>query len=202
VGIKPVDRKWLSAFVRLEGKFERTGLELAFNVQMLVLSAGLVAILMYFAVTEYRQSGWTGGVSFLLGIGLVFLALAYFGASRIGLKYVFGHGTVRAFNTWGRLMWSDDLAGLIDVTFFSTRGVNVMRLVWPDRKRSLFLFSSLSDALDTSVERSKKPTARSDNEAPKDDLGPSWICPACHEETPCNMDQCWKCLAHRPPKGK
>jgi hypothetical protein len=100
VGIKPVDWKWLSAFVRLEGKFERTGLELALNVQMLVLCTGLAAILMYFAVTEYRQTGWTDGVSFLLGICLVFLALAHFGARRIGLKYVFGHGTGRPFNTF------------------------------------------------------------------------------------------------------
>jgi hypothetical protein len=156
VGIKPVDRKWLSAFVRLEGKFERTGLELAPNVQMLVLSAGLVAILMYFVVMGYRQSGWTGGVAFLLGIALVFLALAYLCASRVGLKYVFGHGTVSVFNTWGRLLWSDDLTDLKDVTFASGRGVRVMRLVWPDRKRSLFLFDSLSHALDAPIEGSKQ----------------------------------------------
>jgi hypothetical protein len=202
VGIKPVDRKWLSGFVRLEGEFERTGLELALNVQMLVLSAGLVATSMYFAVTKYRQSGWTGVVSFLLANSLVFLALAYFGASRIGLKYVFGHGTVSVFNTWGRLLWSGDLTDLTDVTFASVRGGRLMRLLWPNRKRSLFLFDSLSDALDAAVEGSKKPMEKSDNGALEDDLGESWICPACHEETPGNMDQCWKCLARRPPKGK
>ncbi len=46
-----------------------------------------------------------------------------------------------------------------------------MRLVWPDRKRSLFLFDSLSDALDAAVEESKKSMEKSDNEALEDGFG-------------------------------
>jgi hypothetical protein len=36
---------------------------------------------------------------------------------------------------------------------------------------------------------------------PKEDSGPSWVCPQCHEENPSNLNECWKCLAMRPDAG-
>jgi hypothetical protein len=35
------------------------------------------------------------------------------------------------------------------------------------------------------------------NEA-AEDSGPAWVCSKCHEESPGNFDECWKCLAKRP----
>ena len=198
LGIKPVDRRWVAALGQLNGKFERTGSDLAFYVYMLVMLAGVISMLVRFAIMEYRQSGWANGALFLMAICVLFLCLAYLLISRLGLKYVFNQGTVSAFNTWGQLMWSEDLTGIKGVTFFSGRGTTTMTLYWPDRKRSLDLIRSLKDALDASIESSKQALETSRSHQVKEDDGPSWICPGCHEENPGNFDECWKCPADRP----
>ena len=58
-------------------------------------------------------------------------------------------------------MWSEDLTGLKDVTFFSSRGQTAMTLFWPGRKRRLVLFDSLKGAVDAAIELDKSLTERS-----------------------------------------
>jgi hypothetical protein len=83
---------------------------------------------------------------FSLGV----LSFLYFLASRVNLRYVVGGGTVSAYNSWGRLLWSEDRTGLKYVTFISGRGGTSMTLFWADRKRAMVLFESLKTAIDAS----------------------------------------------------
>lgn len=155
VGFTPVDRQWMAALVRLEGTFERGVSDLAIYVALLIFIAVFTLGLGGFAIKEYRLLGWTPTATFFTCLCLVFLCLSYMLASRVGLRYVFALGTINAFNTWGQLMWSEDLRGVTSLACFSGRGMTSMMLRWSDRKRSLELFNSLRDALDASVESSK-----------------------------------------------
>jgi len=139
----------------------RTGSELGFFVAVLVFASGFVLTLAGFGITEYFRSGWSAGVKFFLAFGFCWSCLLAFLIIRVGLRYVFGAGRVSAYNTWGRLMWSEDLTGLKDVTFFSSRGQTAMTLFWPGRKRRLVLFDSLKGAVDAAIELDKSLTERS-----------------------------------------
>lgn len=50
-------------------------------------------------------------------------------------------------------------------------------------------------------------SSRTSDSAPPADNSPTssgssaeWSCPSCHEKNPSNFDECWKCLADRPPE--
>jgi hypothetical protein len=193
-GIKPVGRRWIEAFSALNGAFERTGWELTSYVATLVFVAAFIVMSASFGIREYRNSGWSFGMElgFVYCLGMSCL-LAYL-ISRASLRYVFRSGTIHAYNTWGRMLWSEDLTGLKDVSFFSGQGGTAMTLFWADRKRRMVLFNSLRRAMDVSLES----VERSEAEPPaiKGDTG-SWICPHCHEENPENFNECWKCLRMR-----
>jgi hypothetical protein len=151
-GIKPVGRKWIEAFGALNGSFERTAWELSFYVASLVFIAAFVAMSATFAVREYRHSGW----SFAAELGFLYCfamsCLLVYAVSRAGLRYVFAGATVSAYNTWGRKLWSEDLTGLNDASFFTARGSTTMTLFWAQRKRSMVFFNSLRNAMDVSLE--------------------------------------------------
>jgi hypothetical protein len=200
-GIKPVDRRWAAALSHLEGSFERTGPELAIYVMGIVTVAGVASILGVMAVRQYWQRGWTDGTTFFSIYAVCMLGLLYLLISRVNLRYVFGGGTLSAYNTWGRLLWSEDLTGLEYVTFFTWRGNTSMTLMWPRRKRSLMLFDSMRDAVNISLEATKKLAEGQKAAEIKEVGGPLWICPNCHEENPGNFEECWKCLKFRPPRN-
>jgi len=151
-GIKPVGRKWIEALSALNGSFERTAWELSFYVASLVFIAAFVAMSATFAVREYRHSGW----SFAAELGFLYCfamsCLLVYAVSRAGLRYVFAGATVSAYNTWGRKLWSEDLTGLKDASFFTARGSTTMTLFWAQRKRSMVFFNSLRNAMDVSLE--------------------------------------------------
>jgi hypothetical protein len=202
LGINPVDRKWISALTALNGTYERTGWELSFYVATLVFIVALIMLLAAFGIREYRHSGWTFGAQFVSVYCLGMSCLLVYLVSRAGLRYVFGASKVSAYNTWGRLLWSEDLAGLKGVTFFSFRGSTTMTIYWPDRKRGFVLFNSLKSAVDASVgPPSQSPAAQGDKTI-EDDAGPSWTCPHCHEENPGNFEECWKCQRNRPAQWR
>ena len=200
-GFKPVGRKWIDAFSALNGPFERTAWELSFYVASLVLIAAFIAVSAALAVREYRHSGWSfaAELGFLYCFGMSCL-LVYL-VSRAGLRYRFSAGTVSAYNTWGRKLWSEDLTGLKDVSFFTARGSTTMTLFWADRKRRMMLFNSLRNAMNVSLESAEQLEAQDKAEI-KDDVGPPWTCPHCHEENPGNFEECWKCQKFRPAKAK
>jgi hypothetical protein len=150
LGLKPADPKWVSALVGIKGTFERTGAELAINVAVLVWFAGVLVILTGLGIKQYRHWGWTLGTAMFSLYGLCMLCLLYFLVSRANQRYVFGDGTVSAYNSWGQLMWSEDLTGLKYVTSFSARGGTAITLFWPERKRALTLFKSLESAINAS----------------------------------------------------
>ena len=154
-GLSPGDQRWVAALSRLHGTFERGLFDLSLNVALLVFNAGTVVASGGVAFKEYRQSGWTQASLIVSGFCVVFICLSYFLLSRLRLRYVFGNGTVSAFNTWGQLMWSENLTGLAGGFCFSGRGMTSMTLRWPDRKRSLVMIDSLRDALNASVEAQK-----------------------------------------------
>jgi hypothetical protein len=77
-----------------------------------------------------------------------------------------------------------------------------MTLRWPDRKRSLLLIDSLRDALNASVETSKKSPETSESPPVLSDAGPSWICAHCHKDNPGNFEECWKCQQLRRREEK
>jgi hypothetical protein len=200
LGFSPGDSQWLAAIARLDGQFERRGSEIASVVMALVVIIGAAFVFTGLAIKQYWRLGWSSAVEFPAFLGLAFVCLSYLLASRVGLRYVFSRGSVSAFNSWGRLMWSENLTGLVGVSCFTGRGTTTLRLRWADRKRSLELVSSLRDALNASVDSSRQKIEGSGSQEAKDDSGPSRICPACHEENPGNFDECWKCLADRPGK--
>jgi hypothetical protein len=194
LGIKPVGRKWIEAFSALNGSFERTGWELSSYVATLVFIAAFVAVSASFGIREYRHSGGGFGVAlgFIYCLGMS--CLLVYSVSRASLRYLFSAGTVSAYNTWGRKLWSEDLTGLKDVSFFTARGSTTMTLFWADRKRRMVLFDSLRRVMDVSlVERSEAPSTS----GIEDDAGPSWTCPQCHEDNPGNFEECWKCQRMR-----
>jgi len=141
----------LAALVRLEGQFERSVSELTVAVMGLIFTAAIVFLFAALVSREHHLLGWTPTAKFFACSCLVLTCLSYFLASRVGVRYVFLGGTLSAFNTWGQLMWSEDLSGLAGVSFFSGRGRASMRLRWPDRKRGLHLFKSLGEALNGST---------------------------------------------------
>jgi hypothetical protein len=147
-GLKPADPKWVAALMSLHGTFERTRSELIIYVAVLVWVAGILAGLGTLAVKQYRHWGWTPGTTIFSIYAFIMLCLLYYLVIRANLRYVFGAGTVTAYNTWGQLLWSEDLAGLKYVTFFSGRGGTGMTLFWADRKRGMALFNSLKSAID------------------------------------------------------
>lgn len=167
LGIKPVGQKWIVAFTTLNGSFERTGWELSYYVATLVFMAAFIAMPASFGIAEYRHSGLSFGVELAFAYCLGMSCLLVYLVSRAGLRYTFSAGTVSAYNTWGRKLWSEDLTGLKDVSFFTARGSTTMTLFWADRKRRMMLFNSLRSAMDASlVERSEA----QNNSKTKDDV--------------------------------
>ena len=152
LGVKPVGRQWIEAFSALNGSFERTGWELSFYVATMVVVAALITIFASLGIGEYRHSGWSPGVEFAFAYCLGMSCLLVYLVSRAGLRYRFSAGTVSAYNTWGRMLWSEDLTGLKDVSFFTARGSTTMTLFWAQRKRSMVFFNSLRNAMDVSLE--------------------------------------------------
>jgi hypothetical protein len=195
-GIKPVGRKWITAFSSLNGSFERTGWELSFYVATLVFIAAIITLFASFGVREYRHTGWSASMEFALIYCLAMSCLLVYLVSRSGLRYVFTAGTISAYNTWAQKLWSEDLTGLKDVSFFTARGSTTITLFWAERKRRMVLFDSLRRAMDTSLETVEGPVAENKPDI-KDDAVPSWICPHCHEVNPGNFEECWKCRRNR-----
>jgi hypothetical protein len=201
LGVKPVGRQWIEAFSALNGSFERTGWELSFHVATLVFITAIIAMSASFGIREYRHSGWNFGVELGLIYCLGMSCLLVYLVSRAGLRYLFSAGTVSAHNTWGRMLWSEDLTGLKDVSFFTARGTTTMTLFWAERKRRMVLFESLRRVMDASLESAERSEAQ-DRAEIKDQPEPSWICPNCHEENPGNFEECWKCQRNRPIEMK
>jgi hypothetical protein len=171
-GLKPVGRKWIEAFSALSGSFERTAWELSFYVASLVLIAAFAAISAAFAVREYRHSGWSLGAELGFLYCFAMSCLLVYTVSRAGLRYVFSAATVSAYNTWGRMLWSEDLTGLKDVSFFTARGSTSMTLFWAERKRRMVFFNSLRNAMDASLESAERSRAQNQAEI-NDDAGQS-----------------------------
>jgi hypothetical protein len=206
-GSNASERRWLSSLADLNGRFEKSGSELAIYIAALVVTVGLVFVLAAFTIKEYLRSGRTSGAELFAVYGLEFLCLSVFMVSRVGVHYKFSGGTVSAFNTWGRLMGSENLTGLVGSSVISGRGTTVMRLRWSDRRRSLVLFDSLRDALEAATESADPAPERLHDEggtsgaSSEDGAGPFWVCPECHEQNPGNFDECWKCLRDRAREG-
>jgi hypothetical protein len=200
-GIKPVGRTWITAFSSLNGSFERTGWELSFYVATLVFIAAIITLFASIGIRDYRHTGWNSGVEFALIYCLAMSCLLVYLVSRSGLRYVFAAGTINAYNTWGRMLWSEDLTGLRDVSFFTARGETAMTLFWAERKRRMVLLNSLRIAIDTSLASVERSKAQSSSDI-TEDVGPSWICPYCHESNPGNFEECWKCQKDRPTEVK
>jgi hypothetical protein len=201
-GFKPVGPKWIAAFTRLEGSFERVGFELAVYVMGIASVGGMVSILSVMAVRQYLHSGWTDTTTFFAILAGCLSLVLYPLVSNVNLRYEFSAGSVRAYNTWRRLLWSEDLTGLKYVTAFSARGSTAMTLVWPHRKRTLILFDSMREPVEASLESAKKSAEQRPIAEIKKDDEPSWTCPYCHENNPGNFEECWKCLKFRPVKAK
>src|SRR6202000_1174801 len=109
--------------------------ELSSYVATLVFIVAFIAVSAAFGIREYRHSGWSFGVELGLLYCLGMSCLLVYLLSRAGLRYLFSGGTVSAYNTWGRSLWSEDLTGLKDVSFFTARGSTTMTLFWAERKR-------------------------------------------------------------------
>jgi hypothetical protein len=116
--------------------------------------------------------------------------------SRAGLRYEFGAGRIKAYNTWGRKLWFEGLTGLKDISSFTARGSTSMTLFWADRKRRMVFFNSLRRALDASLESVERSETQSKPES-KGAAASEWICPNCHESNPGNFNECWKCMRVR-----
>jgi hypothetical protein len=187
-----VDSKWPSALLQVQGEFRRSTPEqvlVCVAVSVLAIASLLLA---YFVMGTHRQFGWTNADRWRLAQSAVLAIGAWYLLGQLGLKYVFGQGTVRAYNTW-RLMWSEDLTGVTGVRYIGRRGTPNIQILWSDRKRSLELFDSLRHELDGLVEAASPPPQDSDGQESENDSGPAWICPVCREENPGNFGECWKC---------
>lgn len=185
-----VDSKWRSALLRIKGEFRPSTPQQVLDCAAVSVLAIASLLLAYSAMSTYRQFGWTTADEGQLAKSAVLAVGTFFVLRRLGLKYVFDQGTVRAYNAWG-LMWSGDLTTVGGARYMRERSTPTIEISWPGRKRRIELFKSLRHELDALVETAK-PDDPVDEEG-EDDNGAPWICPACHEENPGNFGECWKC---------
>jgi len=195
------NREWVAAISGLCGSFQRVGFQQGYYLFMMTVVTGVAVVMGGFVIQQYWQSGSGRDAIGLASYCGFFVLLLYYLFGRLSLRYVFAGGTVRAFNTWGKQLWSEDLTGLTDIAFVSGRGANGLKLIWPNRKRTLERFSSMDAAVEASIEAAHPSSTEFNGElsgSGTTDSGPAWVCPSCHEENPGNFDECWKCLADRP----
>jgi hypothetical protein len=149
-GIGAEDRKYVAALKQLRGSFERGPSELALYVFSLIVAATGMSLLGAANYRAHSFRGWTLGTTLFAFYACCVLWGVYVLVCRANMRYVFEAGTVRAFDTWGRPMWEEDLTGLEHITSFTNQGTTSLTLHWPTHKRRLVAFQSLRKVLDAS----------------------------------------------------
>ncbi len=186
------DAEWRTALLGIQGDFRpATSLQVAGWAAATVLPIALW-LATGVALKTYRQFGWTVTAELQLGKAAIMAVGTWVVLRELRLKYMFGQGTVSAYNTWG-LRWSEDLTGIVGVRYMRERSTPTLEISWPDRKRRIVLFPSLRQAVEALVEAARPSTDDVDVKL-EDVTGPSWVCPDCHEENLGNFGESWKCL--------
>jgi len=192
---QPLDDATVEALRRVQGEFRPSGFDLGFKRLMAAAYAAMGA---YFAGAVYK-----GQLAFMdrpgaLG-GAVVASIMIIGGAIVlwtsGRWYRFNLGQIQMLSSNGKVLWEEDLAGLVRAERRSGRYGTFLTLRWERQKRSIELFDSLSDAL------AKAQGQKNEDEEDKDDMlnaeapvtGPAWKCPACGEDNPGNFQVCWKC---------
>lgn len=190
-----LDDAEVEALRRLQGEFRPSGFDLGFKRLMGVVYAVPGASLAGAAYTG--QLAFAGRPRTLSGalLGTIMTFSGVYMLWTSGRWYRFNVGQIQKLTSAGKVLWEEDLAGLLRVDRRSSRYGTFLTLRWERQKRTIELFDSLSDALAKAQGQTDDSDedfdGTSDAEAPV--TGPVWKCPACGEENPGNFQVCWKC---------
>ena len=147
LGYMPTPAGLLGRLPHLHGTYRRSPSDrifhLIFSIALMCFSAFLMGLVIY----ELRNRHDLTMIA-VLGFAIcAFSALAVLLYRRAGMHYQFNGGTLTALSTSGRALWTEPLVGLRSISCTSYRGRTNMLLIWPDRKRRVEVFDSLSTAL-------------------------------------------------------
>jgi hypothetical protein len=146
VGYVPTGNPWRDRLLILSGEFRRSTSDKIWRYTMEGSITMMGALLFGSICRQYLRTG-SGGWLFPCVVSIVVVASAFYALSRNGIWYKFQRGSLSAFSASGKLLWHEDLAGLKEVLCTRGRGIVLMTLVWPDRKRRMELYASLEAAL-------------------------------------------------------
>lgn len=142
---------WAERLSTLQGEFRGSPSELLYQTGRAALLVACGGLVMGLAIREYIINH--PDAQFYLFSALA--AFLFFGAiyllTRTGIWYNFENGSLVAFRTDGRAIWTESLSGLSYVTRTAGYGVMYMTLRWKDRKRRLEVYESLRRALNASA---------------------------------------------------
>jgi hypothetical protein len=157
MGYVPMDQNHVERLMTTRGEFRRSTSE---RLHMLIRAAIFVATASFVAgvaYTWYRHDPSRGSFIVPSVLALMLAAVALLLIRRSGVKYVFEHGHLDALAANGRMIWREDLAGLVDLQCYqapympSTFGELWLTLRWRDRKRRIECYESLRRVLFGSI---------------------------------------------------
>jgi hypothetical protein len=146
VGYVPTGSSWRDRLLILNGEYRRSTSDKIFRYALEGMITMSGALLFGSSCRQYLSTG-SGGWLVPCLVSIVIVASAFYALSRNGIWYKFQRGSLSAFSASGKLLWHEDLAGLEEVLCTRGRGIVLMTLLWPERKRKMELYASLEAVL-------------------------------------------------------
>jgi hypothetical protein len=152
LGYVPPGKDWISKLQALRGEFRRSARSTALLV--LISATGIIGAAVIGVAELGPYHGLRNPNPILLAMSLVLLVLAI-GVPwrRYGVTYVFEGGQLTCVSGSGAVRWSESLGGLTGVACTSFQGQRSMTLLWHSHRRSIELYDSLWDVLNTNGRR-------------------------------------------------
>lgn len=151
VGYQPTPSGWAERLPVLQGEFRRSPSEALYQIGLAVLFVACGGLVMDLAIREYITNRPDAQFYLLSALAGFLFFVAIYVLRRTGIWYKFANGSVAAFRSDGRPIWTESLSGLSYVTRTVGQGVVYMTLRWRDRKRRLEVYDSLGRALNASA---------------------------------------------------
>ena len=147
LGYVPIDQSWATDLRTIEGEFRRSAKE--YFVALLGAALWMVAAALTLGIAYGLYRDDPSGRSFYVLLVLATLAVAVSALliKRAGTTYVFERGRLSALASSGRLLWREDLAGVIGINCANWWGDLWLTLRWRDHKRQLQCYQALAQVL-------------------------------------------------------
>jgi hypothetical protein len=148
LGYVPPSKDWIPKLQALRGEFRRS----ASSTALLVLISGMCiiggAVIGITELGSYHALRRPDPVLLAMSLALVTLGTGL--TWRLfGVKYRFDGGKLTCVSRSGSVRWAENLGGITSVTCTAYRGQRSMTILWPDHRRSIEIYDSLWNALNT-----------------------------------------------------